>query len=223
MPRIARGLADNQIYHIINRGNNRQRIFHAPQDYDAFIKYMKEARERHPIKIYAYCLMPNHFHMILMTIQAGDLSKWMQWLMTSHVRRYHTKHKTSGHIWQGRFKSFIIQKDEHLVTALRYVENNPVRAGLVVQAKDWIWSSHRELGGFIKRFLTDEPPINLPKNWSNFVNKPLTDKELEKVRTSVVRQCPFGAYEWQMRMSNELGLRSTMNPRGRPKKDVEKK
>lgn len=138
MPRIARGLVDGFVYHVLNRGNGGQKVFHKDQDYEAFIDLMKKAKARYAIKIFAYCLMPNHFHMVVVPIQAEELNKGMQWLMTSHVRRYHRRYGTSGHIWQGRFKSFIIQEDNHLLTVLRYVEGNPVRAGLVNSATDWL-------------------------------------------------------------------------------------
>ncbi len=108
-----------------------QAIFHKDQDYRSFNELMKEAKERSSVKIFAYCLMPNHFHLVLQPDRAYKLSKWMQWLMTSHVRRYHRHYQTSGHVWQGRFKSFIVKEDDYLLTLLRYVEGNPVRAGMM--------------------------------------------------------------------------------------------
>ncbi|MFH1624527.1 MAG: transposase, partial [Pseudomonadota bacterium] len=98
MPRIARGLAGGFVYHIINRGNGRQKVFHEDEDYQAFVDLMVEARNRYSIKTLAYCLMPNHFHMVLMPLRAEELSRYMQWLMTSHVRRYHRHYGTSGHV-----------------------------------------------------------------------------------------------------------------------------
>ncbi len=144
MPRVARGLADNQVYHILNRGNGRQEVFHKPEDFEAFTRLIAEAKSKYPIQIIAYCLMTNHFHLLVKTREGSDLGKWMQWLMTSHVRRYHRHYGSSGHVWQGRFKSFPVQDDDHLLTVVRYVEGNPVRAGMVKSAKDWPWSSHRE-------------------------------------------------------------------------------
>ena len=218
MPRIERGLADGFIYHVLNRGNGKQKVFHKKQDYRVFVDLMKEAKRRHPVKIFAYCLMPNHFHIVIMAIKAKDLSRFMQWLMTSHVRRYHTHYGTSGHIWQGRFKSFVIQEDSYLLTALRYVERNPVRSGLVESAMDWSWSSLKELSGEDSRIFVDEPPIQLPENWVQFVDEPLTEKELEDLRKSVNRGTPFGESAWQMKVSQKLGLESTLKPRGRPRK-----
>ena len=141
MPRIARGLADGHFYHILNRGNGRQQVFHKDEDYHVFIKLMKESAERYDISIQAYCLMPNHFHMLVSPQQGEWLSRWMQWFMTSHVRRYHRHYRSSGHVWQGRFKNFLVQDDNHLLTVARYIEANPVRSGLVVTAVDWQWSS----------------------------------------------------------------------------------
>lgn len=126
MPRVAKRFTDNHIYHV--RGNGQREVFHKDGDYAAFIDLMKEAKERNPVKVFAYCLMPNHFHLVMMPEKGEELSRWMQWLMTSHVRRYHRHYGSSGHIQQGRFKSFIIQRDEHLSTVMRYVEGNPVRA-----------------------------------------------------------------------------------------------
>ncbi|MCD6317474.1 transposase [Candidatus Aerophobetes bacterium] len=219
MPRIARGLVDGFIYHILNRGNGRQEVFHRIQDYEGFIDLMKKVKSKHSIKIFAYCLMPNHFHMVVLPTQAKELGKLMQWLMTSYVRRYHRNYGTSGHIWQGRYKSFIIQESAYLLTVLRYVEGNPVRAGLVNSAKEWLWSSHREIIGEEPRSLIDKLPIELPQEWSKYVDEPLTDKELEKLHQSVNRQSPYGTPMWQMQVAKEVGLESTLRPWGRPRKN----
>jgi putative transposase len=218
MPRVARGLADNFVYHVLNRGNGQQEVFCKDRDYEAFIDLMKQAKERYSVKIFAYCLMPNHFHMVVMPDKGEQLSRWMQWLMTSHVRRYHRHHGSSGHIWQGRFKSFIIEQDEHLLTVLRYVEGNPVRAGLVESAKEWPWSSHNErIHKSHSSFIADVP-IELPADWDRYVDRPLTEKELERLRQTVGRQSPYGETEWQIKIAKELGLESTTRARGRPKK-----
>jgi putative transposase len=217
MPRMARGLADGHVYHIINRGNCRQQVFHKNEDYQAFHELMKEAVERYPVAVYAYCLMPNHFHLLVSPERAKDLSTWMQWLMTSHVRRYHSYYKTSGHVWQGRFKSFIVQQDSHLLNVVRYIESNPVRAGIVPSATEWLWSSHNCRNQSGTGFLT-KLPVRLLEKWTEYVDQPQTESELERLRKSINRQTPYGSPGWQEKIVEALGLTSTMNPKGRPKK-----
>ena len=218
MPRIPRGLSRGFYYHVINRGNDKKAVFRKAYDYSAFLDLVVTAKERYPVKLIAYCLMPNHFHFVMSPDEGNSLSSWMQWLMTSHVRRYHRHYESSGHVWQGRFKSFPIQGDNHLLVVMRYVEGNPVRAGLTLSAKDWEWSSHRERTGDAPRILTDEIPIVLPERWTAYVDQPWSEKDLEQVRESVNRQAPFGSSQWQSAISVKMGLESTIRPRGRPKK-----
>ncbi len=222
MPRIARGLSDGHVYHVLNRGNCRQQIFHKEGDYQAFCKLLAEAKEAYDVDIFAYCLMPNHFHFLLQTRKAEDLSKFMQWLMTSHVRRYHRHYGTSGHVWQGRYKSFIVQKDEHLLTVARYIEGNPVRAQLTESAKGWQWSSHIERISEKEGNVLTGLPIPLPINWTEYVDQALTTGEIERLRKSINRQSPYGNDNWIEKLCNELGLESTIRQRGRPKKDRKK-
>lgn len=217
MPRVARGLADGHFYHIINRGNCRQRVFHKSEDYQAFIELMKEATERHAVAVYAYCLMPNHYHLLVSPERAEELSAFMQWFMTSHVRRYHSHYRTSGHVWQGRYKSFIVQEDAHLLAVARYIEANPVRAGLVSSSAEWQWSSHNSRAAGDMRLLR-ELPVKLPQAWTEYVDLPQTESELERLQQSLNRQTPYGSPGWQERIVKTLGLSSTMNPRGRPRK-----
>ena len=122
MPRIARGLANDQIYHIINRGNRRSVIFHDEYDFTKMLELLFLAKKKYDINIYAYCLMNNHYHLVVHTEFADSLSECMQWLGTSYVRYYNKRYKTSGHLWQGRYKSFIVQRDSYLLTLIKYVE-----------------------------------------------------------------------------------------------------
>ena len=109
-------------YHALNRGNRREAVFHKPGDYDAFVEAMTDVCVRVPVDLLGHRLMPNHFHLILRPYRDGDLGRWMQWLLTAHARRYHRHYGTTGHVWQGRFKAFPIEDDDHLLTALRHVE-----------------------------------------------------------------------------------------------------
>lgn len=223
MPRIARGLGDCCIYHVLNRGNGQSEVFHGSSDYETFLEIVKEAKDRYAVNVLAYCLMPNHFHMAVKPEKGEHLSKWMQWIMTSHVRKYHRYYGSNGHVWQGRYKSFLIQRDNHLLTVLRYIEGNPVRAGIVDSAKDWRWSSHRENLGIARMILVNELPLKLPNEWDTCVDNPLTENEVERLRKCVNRQAPYGESVWQRGVCAALGLESTMRQRGRPRKREEKK
>lgn len=219
MPRVLRGLADNHIYHVINRGNGQQRIFKFDEDFAEFIELIGKAFERYQVQVLAYCILPDHFHLLLRPRLAKDLSRWMQWLMTSHVRAFHRKHGSCGHVWQGRYKSFLVKDDEHLLTVFRFVEGNPVRLGFVSSALDWRWSSHGErVAAKGSRRIISDCPIALPDDWTNYVNQSLTEKELQRLSQSVRRQTPFGDREWQMEVCEKYGLESTIRKRGRPKK-----
>jgi putative transposase len=139
------------------------RVFHGDEDYEAFVDLLDRACERLPMRVLAYCLMPNHFHLVLLPHGDGDLGRWMQWLLTSHVRRHHRRRRSSGHVWQGRFKAFPIQQDAHLVTVLRYVQRNPVRAGLAERAEAWPWSSLRWWRSPGRPAFLSEWPIERPE------------------------------------------------------------
>lgn len=219
MPRIARGLDDGLIYHVINRGNNRQVIFHKEADYACFVSLLQESLKRYAVEIFSYCLMPNHFHMVVRPSHGKFLSQWMQWLMTSHVRRYHREYGGSGHIWQGRFKSFVIQEDGHLLMVLRYIERNPVRANLARSARDWPWSSHHEASAVqVVQCIIAPCPIERPANWTSYVDEPQNEAEVERIRQCIKRQSPFGQQRWTQNLAKTLGLETTLRSRGRPRK-----
>ena len=216
MPRIARQLQHGYCYHVLNRGNGKARLFLDRADYRAFVELLAGMKARYEIGLLAFCLMPNHFHLVLQARAAGAVSAAMQWAQTSYVSRFRAKYASSGHIFQGRFKSFPIQNDEHLVTVMRYVERNPVRAKLVERATDWSWSSARWRSG--ADHWLDESPVDLGNDWAAFVNAPQTSAEIASLRSSVTRGAPFGSRHWQHETANILGLESTLRSRGRPPK-----
>jgi putative transposase len=205
-------------YHALNRVNRREAVYHKPADYDAFVKAMADAQRRLPVDLLGYCLMSNHFHLVLRPHADGDLGRWMQSLLTAHARRYHRHYGTSGHIWQGRFRAFPIQEDDHLIAVLRYVERNALRAELVARAEDWKWSS---LACWLRgdaMLWTGDPPVR-SQNWQARVNEPLSASDLQRLRHSVSRGRPFGDESWTATTAERLGLGSCLRPRGRPRKD----
>ena len=153
--------------------------------------------------------MPNHLH-FLIEASHHQSRRFMQWLLTSHVRRYHKHYGSSGHVWQGRFKSFPVQRDEHLLMVLRYVLQNPVRSGLAASIDDWPRSS------CCRNELADSVPSELRQTGLAHVDEPLSASHLASIRQSVNRQRPFGEPDWQMTIAGLFGLESTMRPRGRP-------
>ncbi len=188
MPRAARASVGEMCYHVLNRGNARREVFHKDGDYQAFLRAVGQACAEMPMPVLAYCLMPNHFHLAVRPRHDGDLSRWMHWLQNAHVRRYHQHYHSSGHIWQGRFKAFPIQEDAHLLTVLRYIERNPVRAGLATRAERWPWSSARHWPGAASRPAYLAPgPVERPADWLGWVNGAATAAEEGAIRRSVAR------------------------------------
>src|ERR1041385_1414085 len=141
MPRVARKAPGGVVYHVLNRANGRLRLFKKEDDFLAFEKVLLSAWERVPIRILGWCVMPNHWHLVLWPAKDGQVTAFMRWLTLTHAQRWKHAHDAvgHGHLYQGRFKSFPIQEDGHLLTVLRYVERNPLRAGLVSSAQDWRW------------------------------------------------------------------------------------
>jgi len=134
------------------------------------------------------------------------------------VKRYRARHPaTSGHLYQGRYKSFVVDEDEYLLTLLRYVEANALRAGLVARAEAWTWSSL----GCDRRTAADllsDWPVDRPVNWAALVNRPMAERRVAAIRTSIARDRPFGDPKWVHKVAAAMGLEFTLRPRGRPKK-----
>ncbi len=166
MGRPLRETPGEMIYHVLNRANGRLTIFETDDDYLAFEQILAEAQQRITMRLLAYCLMPNHWHLVLWPHGDGDLSRFVGWMTLTHTQRWHAFHQSagSGHLYQGRFKSFPVQEDEHFLTVCRYVECNPVRAGLVPRAEAWPWGSlgrsqtRRRRNRLLALPLADPPP-----------------------------------------------------------------
>lgn len=223
MPRRLRVSSGGYAYHVLNRGVGRLRIFGKERDFEAFEEVHRQAKARLPMRVLAWCVMPTHWHFVLWPRGDGHLSEFMRWLTVTHTQRWHAAHQTAGTgpLYQGRFKSFPIQEDDHLLTVLRYVERNPLRAKLVEEADAWRWSSlwhrvHDQAG------LLDDGPLAIPRGWRQHVQAPQTDAELEALQRSVVRSAPFGEACWQEQTAKRLGLQSTLRARGRPCKSAPK-
>ena len=224
MPRTARSIVGGYCYHLVNRGNNQAAIFHEHSDYAAFLSLIAKTQRHIELPILAACLMPNHLHLVVRPAGDDDLATWTHRLFTTHVRRHHRKYQSSGRLWQGRFKAFPIQQDHHLITVMRYVERNPLRAGLVSRAEHWNWGSLRWRSTRDPwRIELAQSPVPLQENWVGYVNEPQTPAEVESIRTCIQRQRPFGAGNWVDREARHLGLLQSLAPLGRPRRERESK
>lgn len=225
MPRPLRPIADGLVYHVINRGNNRQNVFRKQSDFEAFLQALADLKARKPFELYGYCLMNNHFHLLLRPTGA-TISRIVQSLLVSHTQRYHKHYRSGGHVWQGRFKSPVIQSDEHLLNVLRYIEANPLRAELITCCDDYHWSSYHVHGLGIANELVDplilyeelSPyPVVRQRRWAEKVHLPMDERTLAAVRRSSSTGLPYGGDKWVKRLANCLNLDLTIRPRGRPR------
>jgi putative transposase len=218
MPRRPRFATGGHLFHVLNRSAGRRTIFEHDGDYLAFERLLAETAERFPLRLLAYVVLPNHWHLVVWPVGDDDLSATMHWLTAAHATRWQTAHDTvgTGPLYQGRFKSFPIESDDHFYTVCRYVERNPLRANLVQQAEAWryssLWQWHNEH--------TDVPldhwPLPRPAEWLEHVNAAQTEAELAALRTSVTRGVPFGHSTWRRATALQLGLPATRGLQGRP-------
>ena len=207
------------MFHVLNRSIARMRVFEKTGDYEAFEQTLCETLQQTPMRICAYCVLPNHWH-FLWPEHDGDLARFMQRLTITHVRRWpvHRHYVGLGHVYQGRYKSFPVEEDEHFLAVARYVERNALRANLVERAEQWRWGSlwRRSRVGAAERPILTTCPVELPNDWVERVNRADNGKELEALRRSVCRGRPFGTPEWQRRIAKHLGLESAYRSAGRP-------
>jgi putative transposase len=212
----------DHVYHVLNRANARITIFENEDDYELFEEVLLQAKERTEMRILAYCIMPNHWHMVVYPKKDGDLSRFVNWLTLTHTQRNHALKKTigHGHLYQGRYKSFLVQEDDHLLSVIRYVERNSKRANLVPRAEKWQWSSvwRREYGTEKQKKLLSKWPIDKPTDYLSFLNEPQTAAEEETIRRSIQKGIPYGKDKWVDDMVDTYNLIQTTRGKGRPKK-----
>jgi len=203
MPRRRRYQIDGHVYHVVNRAAKRARLFSVASDYQAFERVLEETASMHQsdVAVFAYCVMPNHWHLVAAPSASGALSAFMHRLTTTHARLWHHRRGTTGEgaVYQGRFVSIPIQSDRHFLIVCRYVERNALRASLVSRAEDWPWCS-------LSRRVSESPtwlapwPIQRPASWEREVDTPQTLAELEALRQATRRGRPFGDDEWKERV-----------------------
>lgn len=223
MPRRPRIFPAGICFHVLNRAVARLPLFENQEDYLAFERVLEEAVQRAPLSIFAYCVMPNHWHFVARGETDHQLSDFFRWLTHTHTMRWHAHHRTggTGHLYQGRFKTFPIEEDGHLLPVLRYVEGNPRRANLCEIAEQWRYSSawRRTFSDGQADGILALWPIPQPPQWRHAVNQPQNAKELEAIRRSLSHGTPFGSNAWVRQAADQLQLKHTLRPRGRPKNE----
>ncbi|MFZ1987609.1 MAG: transposase [Minisyncoccia bacterium] len=223
MPRVERVDVANQIYHILNRANAHVQIFDTDEDYKLFEDILEEAAETYGMRILAYCLMPNHWHLVLYPHKDGDLQKFMSLITNTHTRRWHTAKETigQGHLYQGRYKSFLCEKNNHFLILVRYVERNAKKANLVRYAEKWRWGSawRREHGTKSQKKMLTNWPVPRPQDYLSFLNQPQTQSEEEAIERSLEKNIPYGGDQWVSGIVKKYGLEQTLRSVGRPRKN----
>ncbi|WP_165075057.1 REP-associated tyrosine transposase [Paludisphaera rhizosphaerae] len=229
MGRSLRLVEDGLVYHAINRGNNRDVVFLDDDDHAAFLDALGRTQAKYPFRLFGYCLMSNHFHLLLRPEEGVSISRVLQSLTVTHTWRYHRRRRTSGHVWQGRFKSPVVQDEGHLLTVLRYIEANPLRAGMVEDPTTYRWSSApAHATGLANPLLAPFPEWDAlgrdersrQSAWRRKLRGSQPEAEILAIRTSLRTGLPFGEPEWADSLAAALG-RTPPRPRGRPRKAEE--
>jgi putative transposase len=222
MPRSPRHCPGGYVYHVWNRAAGRLKLFKKDADYLAFEGVLVEAHRRHPIRLLSWCLMPNHWHFIVWPETDRQVTAFFRWLTHTHAMRSITRRNVIGlgPLYQGRFKSLPVQDDEHLLTLLRYVDGNPIRAQLASHAAEWRWGSEgarragiRELTPMISSW-----PIPRPRDWARHIEVAPTPAQAEQIRECIRRSRPLGDPNWTTATARRLHLQWTLRPQGRPRK-----
>ncbi|HEX2475991.1 MAG TPA: transposase [Lacipirellulaceae bacterium] len=199
MPRRRRFSSGGYVVHVLNRATARRKIFADDDDFAAFERVLQAAGKRVPIRLLAYCIMPNHWHLVLWPKTDDDLSLYMQWLTVTHTQRWHLAHSSSGTgpLYQGRFKAFPVEEDDHFYQLCRYVERNALRASLVTRAEMWRWSSLWQVTQEHCDVELHAWPLPRPSDWLDYVNGVETEAELIAIRDCAQFGRPYGSAQWK--------------------------
>lgn len=228
MPRSARVVIVNQPHHVVQRGHNRQIVFAAADDYSFYLETLKEWKEKLQCKVFAYCLMTNHVHLVVEpSVRAEDLGLLMKRVAGRYTRYINTKEGRTGTVWEGRYKSSIVDSGEYLLACCRYVEMNPVRAGIVLQPEAYRWSSYSAKVGAARNSWLDMDGFYLGlgrsaarrhERYRQWVQDTVSDAEAELIRQAARRNQLTGGGRFIDEIEKKMGRRVEMRGRGRPKK-----
>jgi len=215
MGRPRRMMPGGYVYHVLNRGNERHILFHDDEDFWAFLRLLGQGPRRFGVRICGYDLMRNHWHLLVWPRADGAVSSYLHWVTTLHSLHYRRHHGGvgEGHVYQGRFRSFPVQTEGYYFKALRYIEANALRAGVVSRAEDWRWSSLYERVN--RRLMIDDGPLALPSDWARIVNQVQQPQEVDAIRACLGKGRPYGADTWMVRTAAAQALDQTLRGPGR--------
>lgn len=220
MPRIARAVARGLPHHITQRGNYRQVIFRRDADYLQYLEWLREYSKRYALEIWAYCLMSNHIHFVCVPGEEDSLARTFNLLHMRYAQSVHRRRRTTGHLWQGRFYSTILD-EAHAYAAVRYVERNPVRAGMVQKAEDYRWSSAREhVKGFSDGLVSKECYLwDQIRDWKRYLQEEEDSTIIQKIRKCSLTGRPCGDEAFVQKLEARFGRRLKALSSGRPRKE----
>ena len=227
MARIPRQVVAGYPYHVIQRGHNRQQVFIDDLDRREYLGWLKDAAEVHGLAIHAYVLMDNHVHLLCTPSQGDSLARTIQAVGRRYVRRFNRRHGRSGTLWEGRFRSSLVEADRYLLACQRYIESNPVRAGMVEGVADWPWSSHRHhIGLSVDPLVRSHPTIfalgNTPFERESAYRKLFDESVLQSdqdwLRRRLINGKPTASTDFQRQMEATHTLRLIRPSVGRPRK-----
>lgn len=194
-------------HHVTQRGNRRLQTFYSGADYRAYLRLMAEAKRKAHVSIWAYCLMPNHVHYVVVPTIQGGLARLMQHPHRRYARRVNRRMRWEGHLWQSRFFSCPLD-EEHLMATVRYVELNPVRAGLCADPREWRWSSaHAHFRGEDDVLVDVSPMLERVSSWGTYLNENSSVEIIETIRENVVSGRPAGNDAFVLMAEKNAGKR----------------
>lgn len=227
MARLPRLILAGQAHHVILRGNNRQAIFVDDDDRRRMLQVLLEVSRLYGVALHAFVLMDNHLHMLVTPGEAEALSRMMQALGRRYVGAFNARHHRTGTLWEGRFRAGLVEGERHLLACLRYIELNPVRAGLVADPADWPWSSAgHHLGRARQSLITEHPlywalgntPFEREHGYRELMQQGLTSAEHQRLTEAVLRGRPVVSEALQASLQQEHARVAVARPRGRPRK-----
>jgi putative transposase len=225
MARLPRLVVPNQPHHIIQTGNNRQPIFHEPEDYASFLAWLREAATQFKVAIHAYVLMPDHLHLLASPTDGTGLARMMQWVGRQYVPYFNNRYGRTGTLWQGRYRATIIESEQYFLKCSRYIELNPVRAGLVNDPIDYFWSSYTHHAGVkADPLITDHTlywalgntPFDREAAYRNLMDQGLSETEVQTLTEATLKGWPLGSAKFKNLLSKQTNRRVVPAKRGRP-------